>query len=100
MIKLTHLTTAFFIITLLMLNACGQKQVSVQEKNSPKDTMMNIDDIAAKYVKLTIKVGQHHSSYIDAYYGPKEWQPTGEPVELDVLKQLTQQLLINIKEVQ
>jgi len=100
LIKLTHLTTTFLIITLLMLNACGQKQVSVQEKNSPKDTMMNIDDIAAKYVKLTLKVGQHHSSYIDAYYGPKEWQPTGEPVELDVLKQLTQQLLINIKEVQ
>jgi len=74
--------------------------VSVQENNSPKDTMINLNDIAAEYVKLTLKVGQHHNSYIDAYYGPKEWQPTGEPVELDKLKQLTKQLLIDIKQVQ
>jgi len=83
-----------------MLNACGQKQESVQENNSPKETIMTINDIAAKYVKLTLKVGQHHSSYIDAYYGPKEWQPTGEPVELDKLKKLSEQLLIDIKQVQ
>lgn len=95
MIKLTSLTAIIFIITLFMLNACGQRQVSVQENN-----MMNINDIAAEYVKLTLKVGQHHSSYIDAYYGPKEWLPTGDPVELSKLKQNTKLLLIKIKQVQ
>lgn len=99
MIKLTHLITTFIIITLLLLNGCGQRQVSVQENNSPKNTMLNLNDIAAEYVKLTLKVGQHHNYYIDAYYGPKEWQPTGEPVKLDKLKQLTAQLLIDIKQV-
>jgi len=74
--------------------------MSVQENNSPKDTMINLNDIAAEYVKLTLNVGQHHNAYIDAYYGPKEWQPTGEPVELNTLKQLTEQLLIDIKQVQ
>jgi len=83
-----------------MLNACGQKQVSVQENNSPKDTMMNINDIAAEYVKLTLKVGQHHNSYIDAYYGPKEWQPKGEPIELNELKQSVEKLLTHIKQTQ
>ena len=92
MIKLTYITTSLFI--------CSQKQVSVQENNSSKDTMMNINDIATEYVKLTLKVGQHHSSYIDAYYGPKEWQPTGEPVELNTLKQVAERLLINIDQVQ
>lgn len=100
MIKLTHLTIPFIIITLLLLSGCGQRQMSVQENNSPKDTMINLNDIAAEYVKLTLNVGQHHNAYIDAYYGPKEWQPTGEPVELDTLKQLTEQLLIDIKQVQ
>jgi len=100
LIKLSHLTAVFFIITLLMLNACGQKQVSMQENISPKDTMMNINEIASQYVKITLKVGQHHSSYIDAYYGPKEWQPTGEPVELEELQRLTEELLVNIKQVQ
>ena len=100
MIKLSQLTAVFFIITLLMLNACGQKQVSMQENISPKDTMMNINEIASQYVKITLKVGQHHSSYIDAYYGPKEWQPTGEPVELEELQRLTEELLVNIKQVQ
>lgn len=100
MIKLPPLTTIFIIITLFLLNACDRSLVSVQENNSPKNTMIKLNDIAAEYVKLTLKVGQHHNSYIDAYYGPKEWQPTGEPVELDKLKQLTEQLLIIIKQVQ
>jgi len=100
LIKLTHLTIPFIIITLLLLSGCGQRQMSVQENNSPKDTMINLNDIAAEYVKLTLNVGQHHNAYIDAYYGPKEWQPTGEPVELNTLKQLTEQLLIDIKQVQ
>ena len=99
MIKLTLLITTFIIITLLLLNGCGQRQVSVQENNSPKNTMLNLNDIAAEYVKITLKVGQHHNSYIDAYYGPKEWKPTGEPIKLAILKQRTTQLLIDIKQV-
>jgi hypothetical protein len=87
-------------MTLLMLNACGQKPTSMQENNTQKETMMDISTIAEEYVKLTLKVGQHHSSYIDAYYGPKAWQPTGEPIALALLKQTTEQLLIDINQVQ
>ncbi|AZP13337.1 hypothetical protein [Undibacterium parvum] len=35
---------------------------------------MTLNEIAAAYVKLVLAVGQHDSSYVDAYYGPPEWQ--------------------------
>jgi hypothetical protein len=100
LIKLTHFATTFFIITLLILNACGQTQMSVQKDINKDDAKMTINDIAEAYVKLTLNVGQHYSSYIDAYYGPKEWQPVENPIELNKLKQVTQQLLTKIKHIQ
>jgi len=30
--------------------------------------------IAADYVRLVLAVGQHDADYVDAYYGPPEWQ--------------------------
>lgn len=46
---------------------------------------MTIDAIAQEYVKLSLLIGQHHESYIDAYYGPKEWQPTADAQPLTTL---------------
>ena len=34
---------------------------------------MSINHLAEKYVKLVLALGKHHSSYVDAYYGPSEW---------------------------
>lgn len=34
---------------------------------------MTINNIAEDFVKLTLKIGQHHEYYVDAFYGPKEW---------------------------
>lgn len=33
-----------------------------------------LDAIAEHYVKLSLVVGEHEAGYIDAYYGPPEWQ--------------------------
>jgi hypothetical protein len=33
-----------------------------------------MDRVAESYVKLVLAVGQHDSDYVDAYYGPPEWQ--------------------------
>lgn len=33
-----------------------------------------MDAIAEKYVKVILALGEHDDGYIDAYYGPKEWQ--------------------------
>lgn len=33
-----------------------------------------LDTIAERYVKLSLEIGEHEEGYIDAYYGPAEWQ--------------------------
>jgi len=33
-----------------------------------------LNSIAEPYVKLVLAVGQHDADYVDAYYGPSEWQ--------------------------
>lgn len=37
--------------------------------NSP-----SLADVAERYVKLVLAMGQHDASYVDAYYGPPAWQ--------------------------
>ena len=33
-----------------------------------------LDAIAADYVRMTLEIGEHSEGYVDAYYGPAEWQ--------------------------
>jgi hypothetical protein len=33
-----------------------------------------MNDIAERYVKLVLALGQHDRDYVDAYYGPPEWK--------------------------
>ena len=40
------------------------------------DTDMH--DIAERYVKLVLALGQHDSDYVDAFYGPEEWRAEAE----------------------
>ena len=35
---------------------------------------MALNSIAEQYVKLVLAVGQYDADYVDAYYGPVEWQ--------------------------
>ena len=39
-----------------------------------------MDQIAEKYVKLALAVGEHDPLYVDAYYGPPEWKPETKPL--------------------
>ncbi|MDP2258769.1 MAG: hypothetical protein Q8J89_03520 [Caulobacter sp.] len=34
----------------------------------------HVGDIAARYVQLSLEIGEHEDGYIDAYYGPPAWQ--------------------------
>jgi hypothetical protein len=38
-----------------------------------------MNDIATRYVKLVLAVGQHDPNFVDAYYGDETWKPTGTP---------------------
>ena len=35
-------------------------------------------EIAERYVKLVLAMGQHDAAYVDAYYGPAEWRAEAE----------------------
>ena len=35
-------------------------------------------DVAERYVKLVLAVGQHDADYVDAFYGPAEWRKQAE----------------------
>jgi hypothetical protein len=45
--------------------ACGR----TQDESRP-----SMNDHAERYVKLVLAMGQHDAAYVDAYYGPPEWQ--------------------------
>ena len=58
-------------MAILALSAVGRTQ---------SDTAMN--DLAERYVKLVLAMGQHDGDYVDAYYGPEEWRADAERRQL------------------
>ena len=42
--------------------------------NLPAAASDPLDLIAERYVRLVLAIGQHDTYYVDAYYGPPEWQ--------------------------
>ena len=62
---------------------------------------MNI--IAERYVRLVLNIGVYDPDYVDAYYGPEEWKPSGrsavkeEKFPATVFDQEVQSLLNSLK---
>jgi len=46
---------------------------------------ISMNQIAERYVKLVLKVGQHDKDYVDAYYGDDSWKPGGAPTPVATL---------------
>ncbi len=61
-----------FILLLfsIFISSCTRKP---DNGNNELDTKMN--SIAENYVKLVLRIGQLDADFVDAYYGPKDWQP-------------------------
>jgi hypothetical protein len=55
------------------LAACLAVMVTV---HAAENDSMNA--LAERYVKLVLALGQHDADYVDAYYGPSEWQKDAE----------------------
>jgi hypothetical protein len=55
----------------LVAAACTQKESAPL---SAEDASQALDAIAEKYVKLTLSLGKYDRDFVDAYYGPAEWQ--------------------------
>lgn len=63
-----HLRTLAIIAAALWLAACAAMPAAAPRSGDP------FADIAPAYVKLVLRVGEHEDGYVDAYYGPPEWQ--------------------------
>jgi hypothetical protein len=57
-----------------------------------------MNQIGQAYLKLALAVGQHDPAYIDAYYGPQEWQDAAnaEKKSLATIKQETSPLVTEL----
>ena len=53
---------------------------------------LTLNQIAEAYVKLVLAVGQHDPGYVDAYYGPPEWQAASHKLPLADLLQQAEEL--------
>lgn len=69
-----------------------------QRKHIPPVTL---DNIAEQYVRLVLDIGQHDPDFVDAYYGPKEWQEAAKNVkpQLTALKDRTEAIVARLKRV-
>jgi len=87
-----HINTASILLclTFLFFNTA----VSQRKK-------ITMDDIAQQYVKLILDIGQHDPDFVDAYYGPKEWQENSKKMkyELTALKDRTDAISNRLKRI-
>ncbi len=69
-----------------------------QRKHLPPVTL---DNIAEQYVRLVLDIGQHDPDFVDAYYGPKEWQEAAKKVkpQLTALKDRSEAIIARLKRV-
>jgi hypothetical protein len=63
----------------LLIISCGEKK----NQKQLSDLELKMNGIAEDYVKLVLEVGKYDPLYVDAYYGPKEWKPKEENLQLD-----------------
>lgn len=87
-----HINTASILLCLTFLffyTAVSQRKI------------ITMDDIAQQYVKLILDIGQHDPDFVDAYYGPKEWQETSKRMkyELTALKDRTDAISNRLKRI-
>jgi hypothetical protein len=54
----------------------GACVASVEDHGRAEGDSMN--QLAERYVKLVLALGQHDADYVDAYYGPSEWRQEAE----------------------
>jgi len=58
----------FILISIVFSLSCGRKS----DENNVEDVL---NDLAAKYVRLGLVIGQYDTEFVDAYYGPDSIKP-------------------------
>jgi len=60
---------AFLLALLMFLGACATAPAPAADPSGD-----SLDAIARDYVALILEIGEREPGYVDAYYGPPEWQ--------------------------
>ena len=60
---------AFLLGLLMLVGACATAPTPAADPSGD-----NLDAIARDYVALILEIGEREPGYVDAYYGPAEWQ--------------------------
>ncbi len=78
-----------YVIFLFFNTAAAQRKI------------ITMNDIAEQYVRLILDIGQHDPDFVDAYYGPKEWQEASKKMkyELTALKDRTDAIVKRLKRI-
>ena len=61
------------LFSLVIVSGCSSN-------NKPNEE--TIDDVAVEYVKLCLEIGLYDNGFVDAYYGPEQWNSTQTPQEI------------------
>ena len=66
---------------LALIVSCALGVTACQQGTPPavdSTAVVPMEEIAQRYVKLVLGVGEHEAGYVDSYYGPEEWQAAVE----------------------
>jgi hypothetical protein len=56
-------------VCLVTLGACDRARSESDDRNA-----VGMNQLAERYVRLVLALGQHDADYVDAYYGPPDWK--------------------------
>jgi hypothetical protein len=65
----------FFSLLILCAMACKETATRTD------DGKARLNQLAVKYIRLGLTIGQYDADFVDAYYGPDSLKPTTEPKE-------------------
>ena len=65
---------------LTLVVALGASSIPMAEQHAPDP----FREVAERYVRLVLAVGQHDVDYVDAYYGPPDWRKQAEAAKVPV----------------
>ncbi|HVF91385.1 MAG TPA: hypothetical protein VNH22_15075 [Blastocatellia bacterium] len=75
------------LLALMILTSCGLNEGRAVHAPA-REGLSETNRIAEDYVKLALATGQHDGNYVDAYYGPADWQQEAKsrPKSLDAIE--------------
>ncbi len=82
-----HKKSIFLIISCLILSACSAEKSTVKETQLSTEQIKAdkvLNPLAMEYIILSLEMGEQENGYIDAYYGPKEYQESAKKAPRDL----------------